>query len=329
MTSVTLLDVGHGNCAIVHASGATAVIDSPIGSLLLDTLEDMGVDTIAVAVVSHADKDHIAGILSLLTSNRVRVERVYVNPDGQKRTKVWRDFRHAVAVAERKGTFEVMTSLSTTTPGIIRLGDAAITVISPSAALALTGVGGETSDARVVTANTLSGVLRIDAGDGGKGVLLAGDMDEISLDMATAADADLSANVLVFPHHGGLPGSSDPAAFAAKLLDVVKPQSVIFSNGRGRHDNPRPEIVGTVRERGCAIACTELSERCHAEAIDTVAHLEPIRAHGKHTGACCAGSVTLKLGPIAARIPTADNLHQNFITGEVASPMCRGGASAR
>src|SRR3546814_16358791 len=64
-------------------------------------------------------------------------------------------------------------------PGTIELGGATITVVSPSAALALTGVGGRTRDDKEVTANTLSGVLRIDVGGRGMGVLLAGDMDDI------------------------------------------------------------------------------------------------------------------------------------------------------
>src|SRR3546814_3209881 len=100
------------------------------------------------------------------------------------------------------------------------------------------------------------------------GVLLAGDMDDSSLDQALAAGVDLSANVLVFRHHGGLPGGSDPAAFAMTLLDAVKPRSVIFSNGKGRHDNPRPEIIAPLREWGCTIACTQLSERCQAADVD-------------------------------------------------------------
>src|SRR3546814_6884464 len=160
MNKVVLLDVGHGNCSIVHSAEMTAVIDCPIGSLLLDTLHDMEITIVSAAFISHADKDHIAGILSLLTSDRVHVQRVYVNPDSQRRTRIWNDFRVAVAVAERNGGCEVITSLSTTMPGTIELGGATITVVSPSAALALTGVGGRTRDDKEVTANTLSGVLR-------------------------------------------------------------------------------------------------------------------------------------------------------------------------
>jgi competence protein ComEC len=199
VSTVTLLDVGHGNCAIVRSGEATAVVDCPAGSILLDTLSDLGIKVVEVAIISHADKDHIAGILSLLTSTRVRVEKVYVNPDSQKRTKVWRDFRVAVADAERSGDFKVIPALSTVVPGVLTIGDATLRVLAPSNRLAFTAVGGETLSGKTVTSNSLSGVLRIDAGNK-PGVLLAGDMDDIGLDDALEMGQDLSAEVLVFPH---------------------------------------------------------------------------------------------------------------------------------
>src|SRR3546814_1061235 len=94
-----------------------------------------------------------------------------------------------------------------------------------------------------------------------------------------------------------------PAAFGRKLLEAVKPRSVIFSNGKGRHDNPRPEIIAPVREWGCTIACTQLSERCQAAAVDNTGYLESVRAYGRRSGACCAGSVSLTIDPEACRIP--------------------------
>lgn len=329
MTEVILLDVGHGNCTIVRSDATTAVIDCPTGPMLLDTLDDLGIYKVETAIISHADKDHIAGILSLLSSDPVRVGRVFVNPDGQKTTKVWHDFRVAVADAELRGTVEVITSLSTTAPGTIVVGEAEITVLSPSAALAITGVGGKVptpggtpSSGKTVTANTLSGVLRVRTKDSGS-MLLAADMDEVSLDNALAANTDLSADILVFPHHGGLPGSADPGAFASRLIEAVKPKSVIFSNGRGGHDTPRPEIVQAACDHGCSVACTQLAAQCQTSAVGDNGSLEDLRAHGRDRGACCAGSMTFALLADAARIPGMAERHQEFIAQKVASPMCR------
>jgi beta-lactamase superfamily II metal-dependent hydrolase len=321
LSSVTLLDVGHGNCAIVQDNGKVAVIDSPRGGLLLNTLEDFGIDTVSVAIISHADADHLGGILSLLTSERIKVNRIYVNPDSQKGSKLWKAFRIAVAVAETKGSCQVLTSLSSTMPGRIDLIDTTIAVVAPSAALALTGVGGTTPQEKPVTANTLSAVLRIDKGNG-DGVLLAGDLDQVGLDCAIEAGADMSARVLVFPHHGGVPGTGDARAFTMKLLSAVKPEVLFFSNGRGRHDNPRPEIIEKARELSCTVACSQLSERCNSQTIQAEAYLEPIRAQGMAAGASCAGSITLNLDDGARRLAEADTRHLEFITTEVATPMC-------
>lgn len=329
MNDVILLDVGHGNCTIVRSSAETAVIDCPTGAILLDTLDDLGVNRVEVAIVSHADKDHIAGILSLLTSDPVRVARVFVNPDGQKTSQIWNDFRVAVADAERRGTVEIVTSLSSSTPGTISVGDVEIAVLSPSAALALTGVGGKvpeagklTSSSKTVTSNTLSAVLRIKLGTEGS-LLLAADMDEISLDAAMAAATDLRADVLVFPHHGGQPGTSDAEGFTERLLTAVEPRSVVFSNGRGGHDTPRPEIVKVVRAHNCTIACTQLSLQCQAAEVDADTYLESLRANGRKRGACCAGSITFAFSPKIARIPGMEERHQEFIAAKVSSPMCR------
>lgn len=322
MSEVIILDVGHGNCAILRDEAQVVVIDAPIGSMLIDTLEDMGVDCVQAAFVSHTDKDHLAGILSLLTSDRIHLKQVFINPDSQKRSKIWNDFRVAVSVAEQKGACKITTSLSTTTPGHLSIGKSEIVVVSPSASLALTGVGGQTADKRVVTSNSLSAALKIRL-EGSAPLLLAGDIDDISLDDAVRNGVDLTANTLVFPHHGGLPGTGPVTEFTEKLIANVKPKNVIFSNGRGRHDNPRPEIVDTVVKSGCAVACTQLSERCRATAVDGIEHLEPIRSHGKALGSCCAGSMTFSSDIGAERKEDAKRSHGTFISESVPNPMCR------
>jgi len=320
MSNLVVLDVGHGNCTILRGAAGVVVIDAPIGALLLGTLEDMGINTIEEAFISHADKDHIAGILALLTSDRIHVRKIYVNPDSQRKTVVWNDFIVAVSVAQRKGTCIVSTSLSSTTPGSVTMGDLTIEVVAPSASLALAGVGGLSRDGRTITANTLSAALRITSGVN-DGVLLAGDIDEIALDDAIFHGADLSAHTLIFPHHGGLPGSNNVDQYMQKLLTEVSPKSVIFSNGRGRHDNPRIEVVDAVTKHGCAVACTQMSGRCSETNTDN-SHLEDIRAHGRAAGACCAGSITIELPEGARRTALALTRFSDFVRTKVATPMC-------
>lgn len=321
MNSVTILDVGHGNCAIVRSGDALAVVDAPIGSLLLDTLRDMEIKRIDAAFISHSDKDHLAGIVALLTSDEVEVARLYVNPDAGKNSAIWDSLLAAVSVAQKKGTCAVSNSLSSTNPGAIGVGDLTVRVAAPSAALALRGVGGQLESGAIVTQNSLSAVLSIE-GKSGRGILLAGDLDEIGLADALDHCAPLKADVLVFPHHGGSPGE-DAAAFVDQLIAAVEPETVIFSNGRNRYDLPLKPIVEAVVASGCKIACTQLPSACNAFAILAMDHLEDMRAHGRRTGHSCAGSMTFDLADATTRRGNGEERFTEFVNTLVPTPMCR------
>ena len=95
MAELSILDVGHGNCAILFDSGGVSVFDAPLGDILLKALMQQGVDEISLAIVSHADADHLGGILSLLLTCDVR--EISINPDASKHTELWRDFRTVAA----------------------------------------------------------------------------------------------------------------------------------------------------------------------------------------------------------------------------------------
>lgn len=319
MTALTILDVGHGNCAILRSQGAVAVVDSPIGSLLLDTLRDLGIAKIDAAFISHSDKDHLAGIVALLTSEDVVVDRLYVNPDAGKNSAVWADLIAAVSVAQKRGGCAVSNSLTSAVPGQVSIGDATIHVVAPSAALSLRGVPGIMPDGAVVTANSLSAVLRVETA-AGHGVLLAGDLDEIGLADAIEHGADLGARILVFPHHGGSPGD-DVEAFVTRLIDAVRPESVIFSNGRNKYDLPLRSVVDAVVAAGCSVACTQLARACSNTQI-AGEHLEEVRAHGRRAGHSCAGSISFDLQSGAARPEDAIARFNTFVNDQVPTPMC-------
>lgn len=322
MSDVVVFDVAHGNCSLVRSQSSFCVVDAPLGALLLNTLEDMGISCVDVAFISHADKDHIAGVIGLLSSTTIQLKKLYLNPDSQKRTKIWRDLLAAVSVAERQGSCEVITTLTTTMPGVVTVGDVMIRVEAPSASFALAGSGATDAKGRHITSNSISALLRLTQGDK-PGILLAGDIDEVGLDDALNYGRDLTAQTLVFPHHGGLPASSDTTAFVDRIMSAVNPSLVIFSNGRGKHDNPRPEIVSPVARKRCVIACTQLAGRCNKSPIYDDRHLELHRAHGQSTGASCAGSMTIDLGNHGRRTASDERAHQKFIDDLVETPMCR------
>ena len=77
--NLAILDVGHGNSAILIDSEGVVVIDTGLGSSLLEYLEESGVTTIDAVLISHADEDHIGGLVQLLSSSKFRVRSVRLN----------------------------------------------------------------------------------------------------------------------------------------------------------------------------------------------------------------------------------------------------------
>ena len=75
MSDAIVFDVAHGNCCLIRSKGACGVIDAPRKALLLNTLEDMGIACVDVAFISHADKDHIAGVIGLLSSQTIELKK--------------------------------------------------------------------------------------------------------------------------------------------------------------------------------------------------------------------------------------------------------------
>ncbi len=82
LPELIILDVGHGNCAILQDSNAVTVIDCPQRSMLVDTLERLGIETIDHILISHSDLDHAGGLTTLL--DEITVRNVYINPDANK-----------------------------------------------------------------------------------------------------------------------------------------------------------------------------------------------------------------------------------------------------
>ena len=61
-----ILDVAHGNCAIVIGEESVVIIDAPQGGVHVDTLKTRGIKEVHAIVVSHADADHMQGVTTLL-----------------------------------------------------------------------------------------------------------------------------------------------------------------------------------------------------------------------------------------------------------------------
>lgn len=329
-STLTILDVGHGNSAVVIDTDGVVVIDTGLRGSLHRFLKQAGVDTVDVVLLSHADQDHIGGLVQLLAIQDITIKRVHVNADSVKESRLWSDLRYELDRAHNAGELTFETSLVSDNSGKFDQGDAHIEVLGPSRFLASGGPGSKDRDGRRITGNSISAVIRISI-RGEPLAFLAGDLDSVGLDDLLRANDRPHARMLVFPHHGGKAGATDLAAFAARLCDAVQPESVVFSIGRGRFGNPLPEIVEVIRKKlpNAWIACTQLSEHC-TKSLPAVppSHLNDASAQGKELCQCCAGTITIDFGDPDSVSPSR-KAHEAFVLESAPQALCMGGTQQR
>lgn len=318
------LDVGHGNSTVIADGNQNiAVVDVGKQSALSRYLAEQQITRIKFVYISHADEDHIGGLVGLLGSLQVSIDRVFLNSDAQKTSKVWDDLLYELSAAHRAGKLVFVPSL--TAGQDEHLSDrVTLEVLGPSPYLAAKGPGSVDRRGQRIRSNSVSAVIAISV-DGQRLALLPADLDAVGLRDLLDNEVELQAPILVYPHHGGLPGSMEPSSFASILLPLVRPDRVIFSIGRGRYRTPNPRTVDSIRAAfpDTRIICTQLSEHCSQVLPNssTVTHLTSAFAQGRLRGACCAGTIVVPLDQSAALQP-GHSAHVDFIRTHVLTPLC-------
>lgn len=302
MSTVEILDVGHGNCSLVSSDGSHAVVDAPLKNPLLLLLEQRGITHISAVVVSHADSDHLAGVEALLYDDQITVGRLYVNPEQKRPTGVWDTFKVAAAAAGKNGT-KILSATRDAVEEITVSSLVSLEVLSPTGADILAGSDGKIGTTRY-SSNRLSVVIRVLHDSIGR-VLLPADMDAAALEDILESDKVLNSDVLVFPHHGGHSGG-DPSQFSSRILEAVQPTLVVFSLGQ-KYSNPIPEVMDQAVALATRVCCTGLARPCEPEASKA---------------SSCAGSVTVDLETGRWK-SDEDDQHKKFVDEEVPAPLCK------
>lgn len=330
VTDLVILDVGHGNTAVIR-SAVTVVVDAAPRRTLIDELERVPVDRVDHLVLSHADNDHIGGAIAAMSHDEFSVSTLWLNPDCEKGSAVWGDLLAFAAAMSRAGKLRVVLSLNSGTSPIVSAGGLEIEVLHPDVELAARGPVGLGDGTGTVTSNGASAVLRV-TNDGRPIALLAGDANQFALQRMLDSDVDLSADVLVFPHHGGQCDGND-YGFARDLCRAVNPTAVIFSLSRSGFRNPLPDIVRGVRDGAptARIACTQLSSRCcspGAVGLSDVAreatHWLDLPAAGASSDARCAGSLHIRAVGDSVHLMPEEDVHRVFIELAAPTAMCVG-----
>ena len=296
---ITIVDVGHGNAAILRDGTDAGMVDCSRSNAVYDELARTSTMHLKHLIVSHSDSDHMSGVLRLIARG-VTIGVISANADSAKDSKDWDDFRMVVDEEVRAGR-SLLSAVHYGSPVDISIGRLKLQALHPDASLVLRGptrvaARGES----ILDGNDCSAVLRVSVGSNPV-ALLAGDLTRYGFDRIRDRGVPLAAPVLVFPHHGGHAGGGSDRLFAKELCEAIKPEVVIFSHGRNSgYNTPRPEIVQGVRDYGAAIRvfCTQLARACDARpAIPRPRHLAVRPAAGRPKGNCCAGTIVLKVSP--------------------------------
>lgn len=264
---LVVLDVGHGNAAVLHDEGGTVVFDTGKGAGVGSHLSNLGVRRVHALLLSHADVDHIGGAVTLLLNKSLRVDEVLLNSDASKESDAFQQLRYALAEANVRDGTRIERRLTTSTK--LQRKGASIEVLHPPDAIALAGVGGKSTSGKRLTSNSMSAAIRVSRNPKSS-VLLGGDIEYDCLDEWKRAKVRPLASALVFPHHGGLPGTSDESEaklFGYEITKLVCPDVIIFSNHRTKFGNPRECILRAITKAaaGVRFVCTQLPKQLRLE----------------------------------------------------------------
>ncbi len=321
---IVILDVGHGNATVIEVGTEVVVVDTGDRTSLLEFLTQEKIARIGAIYLSHADRDHIGGLAQLLASKEVRVDEVYLNTDSMKNSASWDDLLFELNAADNKGELKFTPALTVDNGRLFKDGRVNVEVLAPSKYMAARGPGAKDRDGRTIDTNSISAVLRV-LQDKDPILLRAADIDEVGFDDLLRNQKDISARVLVFPHHGGTAGRGNVLSLAENLRNAVKPRVVVFSIARGRDKHPRPDVVAHVRDNwnDCWIACTQLTRHCAKNRPkEEPRHLARVFADGRSQHRCCAGSLLIELDGTEAMLP-ARVVHQRFISDNAPTALCR------
>ncbi len=100
IVEVSFIDVGQGDSALIHDdNNFDVLIDGGIrsaGPTVVAYIREQSIDDIEVMVASHADADHIGGLIDVLQAADIPVESVLFN-GYPGTTLTWTDFVNEVA----------------------------------------------------------------------------------------------------------------------------------------------------------------------------------------------------------------------------------------
>ncbi len=227
---MTVLDVGQGQCIILQSGEGCYIVDcggtscEGAADMAAQTLRTQGIHQVDGLIVTHYDKDHVGGVVSLMS--QVSVERLYlpdVEPEAPLRLELETEFYDKIQWVNRKQYLSFGFAEMTLIPGL--------------------------SEANSNNSST-SILFQTEDCD----ILITGDLQAEGERHLISSMRLPEVEILVAGHHG----ADDSTGL--QLLNTVKPSAVAISVGKDNNfGHPSAQTLHRFELFGCRVWRTDLN----------------------------------------------------------------------
>ncbi len=225
---IIFCNVGQGDAAYVRfADGRDMLVDGGPNDAVLGCLSrhmPFWDRTIDLVLMSHPNRDHIAGFLSVLSRYRVGY---FVRADIDEQSETYASLKSLIA--QKRIPVKIGSAGQT-----IAVGRAVLSIVSPEGSPDAAGFRNESG---------LVFVLRYGSFD----ALFTGDTP-LRPDFVGAPDV---IDVVKVPHHGSKTG------FIAAVVAAMRPKTAVISVGKNSFGQPAPDVLGAYTAAGSSVRRTD------------------------------------------------------------------------
>lgn len=219
---VHFIDVGQGDSILIQSGAENMLVDAGTnesGQAVAAYLKSLGISRLSYLIGSHPHEDHIGGMDDIIRSFDVGT---VIMPDVSHTTRTYEDVLDSLLEKDLR--------VVKPTPGdTYTLGEAAFTILSPSAEVAELAV--KNGDL-----NNVSVGIRVTFGS--NAFVMCADAEALSEKAMTESGIPLKADVLKLGHHGSSTSTCD------EFLQAVNPSYAVISCGKDNtYGHPHKETM--------------------------------------------------------------------------------------